>query len=347
MKFIAGDEKRFFEFMGNLNEKDKIAIISHIDLDGVTSAVLASKIIGKVDYLRFIDYRPGVLKNVILELKKSKIKKIFILDLAVDSKEDIVEMEKFAEIVVIDHHPFEKDLNSEKTVFIKAESDSPASAMCYYLFSKMQQVPSWIAALGILADKPHVYNEKNNSDVFDDFKLGKDKIDLWKYVFNLNLSIIYFKGCEKKIYDLINESKELGNLDKFDKYSRIVEKELELWGKRFEKEKEVFGSLVIFHIEPKYLVNSILINELSVQDSGKTFVFISAKKGDEFLSISGRSQGKDVDVSALLRSAIVGIENSAAGGHVKAAAARVPVKFLDMFRNNLIKDYKKLEDRKV
>ena len=347
MKFIAGDEKRFFEFMGGLDEKDKIAIISHIDLDGITSAVLASKIIGKIDYLRFIDYRSGALKETVLELKKNKIKKIFILDLAVENKEDISEMEKFAEIVIIDHHPFEKDLNSEKTVFIKAESEYPAAAICYYLFSKMQQIPSWIAALGIIADKPHVYNKKNNADVFGDFNLEKDKINLWKQVSDLNLSIIYFKGSEKKVYDLINESKELANLNKFDKYSRIVEEELELWRGRFEKEKEVFGSLVIFQIEPKYLVNSILINELSVQDSGKTFVFISAKKGNEFLSISGRSHGKDVDVSALLRSAIVGIKNSTAGGHVKAAAARVPAKFLGKFRENLIREYRNLEDRKV
>jgi len=347
MKFLAGDEKRFFEFMGNLDEKDKIAIISHIDLDGIASAVLASRIIGKVDYLRFIDYRPGVLKNVILELKKNKIKKIFILDLAIDSKEDIAEMEKFAEIVVIDHHPFQNDMNSEKTVFMKAESENPAAAMCYYLFSKMQQIPGWIAALGIIADKPHVYNSENNPRVFEDFNLGKDKIDLWKYVFNLNLSIIYFKGSEKKVYDLINESKELSNLTKLDKYSWIVEEELEMWRKRFEKEKEVFGSLVIFHIEPKYLVKSILINELSVQDSGKTFVFISAKKGDEFLSISARTQMENVNVNTLLRNSIIGIENSTAGGHVKAAAARVPVKFLGKFKENLIKDYRKLEDRKV
>ena len=333
--------------MGNLDEKDKIAVISHNDLDGITSAVLASKIIGKVDYLRFIDYRSGVLKEVIVELRKNKINKIFFLDLAIDNKEDISEMEKFAEAVIIDHHPFERDLNSEKTVFMKAESDYPASAMGYYLFSKMQQIPSWIAALGIIADKPHVYNEENNPGVFEDFNLGKDKVNLWKYVSNLNLSIIYFKGSEKKVYDLINESKELGNLNKFEKYSDVVEKELELWRKRFEKEKEVFGSLVLFHIEPKYLVKSVLINEVSVRDFSKTFVFISAKKGDEFLSISGRSQREDADVNLLLRNAIIGIENSTAGGHVKAAAARVPVKFFEKFKENLIREYEKLTERKV
>ncbi|MFH1711488.1 MAG: DHH family phosphoesterase [Nanoarchaeota archaeon] len=345
MEFLAGDEKRFFEFMGNLNEKDKIAVISHIDLDGITSAVLATKIIGNVDYLRFIDYRPGVLKETILELKKNKINKIFILDLAVDSKEDISEMEKFAEIAIIDHHPFENDFNSEKTIFIKAESAYPAASMCYYLFSKMQKIPGWIAALGIIADKPHVYDEENNTGVFDDFNLGKDKVNLWNYVLNLNLIIIYFKGSEKKVYDLIMESKELGDLSKFDKYSKIVEKELDLWREKFEREKETFGSLVVFQIEPKYLVKSLLINEISVQDTSKTFVFISAKKGDEFLSISARNQMGNVNVSLLLRNSIMGIENSTAGGHVKAAAARVPVKFLGKFKENLIREYQKLSEK--
>lgn len=49
MKFLAGSEKRFFDFISNLTDKDKIALLSHNDGDGIVSALIASKVLGKID----------------------------------------------------------------------------------------------------------------------------------------------------------------------------------------------------------------------------------------------------------------------------------------------------------
>ena len=128
MEFLAGNEKRFSDFISNLTDKDKIGILTHNDGDGVCSAVIAAKVIGNVDYIKFLDYSPDIIKSLIDELKKRKINKLIILDFVVENDlGSIKEIEKFAEILIIDHHVFVQDINSEKTVFIKTKSISPSS----------------------------------------------------------------------------------------------------------------------------------------------------------------------------------------------------------------------------
>ena len=343
MIFLAGDEKRFYDFMARLDDKDKIAVISHIDPDGLSSAVIASKVVGKVDYLKFMDYRPGMLKSIIPELKKRKINKIIFTDLSIDSeKEDVDEIEKFAQMVVIDHHPFEKDLNSERTVFIKAESKYPASYMCHYLFSKIQEIPSWIAAIGILGDSPQTYNENNCEKVFDDFDL-KGKQNLCSYLMNISLAFIYFRGREEKVYDVMIDAKKPEDIIVIKKYSDKVRKEFEEQEEKFEKEKEVYGNLIIFTMNPKYYVKSLLINKISTSENyrNNAIFFISNPESskDDLLSVSGRSQSEGFDVGDFLKKVCKDIPNSTAGGHFHAAAAKLPRSYLKIFKENLIREY--------
>ena len=46
IEFLVGSEKRFAEFISKLNEKDKIAVISHSrDIDGIVSAKVVDFVI--------------------------------------------------------------------------------------------------------------------------------------------------------------------------------------------------------------------------------------------------------------------------------------------------------------
>lgn len=340
MKFLAGDEKRFFEFMGNLQEKDRIAIISHTDPDGICSAVIASKVLGKIDYIDFVNYEPGVYSKVLGNLRKNKINKVLFLDLAVEGeKQSILEIEKFAEILIIDHHPLLIDLGSRRTVFLKAESRYPATYMCYYLFSKIQKIPSWIPVLGIIDDMPQKYSEKNCEQVFADFGIEKFQCDLWKVVSDISFAIAYFKGKEKEAYDLLLKAQNPCKLG-IEKFAEIVKKEYNFWLEKYEKEKEVYGNLVIFSMKPRYAIKSFLINRLSSENKDKIFVFI---REEEPLSISARSQDKKISCPLLLQKAVKDIPDSQVGGHIAAAGARVPRKYLSQFKKNLIKIYKELQ----
>lgn len=343
MKFLAGSESRFFDFMGNLTDKNRVAIIAHNDQDGLTSAVIAGKVVGKVDYLRFTGYQIGLYAEILKELKAKKINKILFLDLALDNFDvDSKEFEKFAEILVVDHHPLFKNIESEKTAFIKVDSSS-AAYPCYYLFSKIQQVPPWIAAIGIIGDNPHVYNEKNAKDVFSDFGLGEGE-NLFKVSRATGFAILSL-GNEKigEIYELFMKAKSPSDLKSLEKYSNSIEKEMSKYSKKFDKEKEEHGDLIIFYYETTIKINPIFTNDVSLRFPKKTVVMIQSQKGERYLNISSRRQDKKVDCNVLLQKVIADIPESSAGGHKAAAGASVPKEYLAKFKENLILEYKNLK----
>jgi single-stranded DNA-specific DHH superfamily exonuclease len=335
MQLTAGDERRFSEFMGSLNEKDRIAIISHTDADGVCAAVIASKVINP-DYIRFFNYIPGDFDGIVKELKIRKINKVVMLDFVTDNL-DLGKIEKFAEILIIDHHPFLRDINSSRIVFLKADTEYPACYMCYYLFSKIQKIPSWIAAIGLLGDKPHLYNQKNCNEICRDFNLDKSE-RLWETLEDINFSLAFFDNNKKKVYDLLLNAKNIEDMD-LKQYSEKVREEFESEIKRYEKEKEAHGNLIIFSTKIKYPIKYLLINKISAENQDKVFAFL--KLGGSYISISLR--GQNTNCLALLRSAIKDIPKSDSGGHINACGGSIPSNYLEKFKENLIREYGQLK----
>jgi oligoribonuclease NrnB/cAMP/cGMP phosphodiesterase (DHH superfamily) len=341
MEFLAGSEKRFFEFISSIEDKDKVALLTHNDGDGVVSAAIVSKVVGKTEYIDFLYYNPDMLKPFVENLKKMKINKIIITDLSVDNElESIKELEKFANILIIDHHESRKDLNSVRTVFMRVPTEYPAAYVCYTLFSKIQKIPEWLAALGILSDKTHRYRKENAEQVFPDFNI-RGKENLFDTVMNLSMALVYFKGKEKKIYDMLINSKSPEELSSLEKYRKAIEKELSSYMKDYESSKEEFKDLVIYKFKPKHSITSILVNLISVKDANKTFIFIA--EIDSELHVSSRRQDGKVDCVRFLQESIKGIPNSTAGGHKPAAGARVPSVYLKKFKENLIRVYSMLQ----
>ena len=44
-RYLLGSEQVFYDFVDSISEKDKIGIITHIDLDGIASCIFLQKII--------------------------------------------------------------------------------------------------------------------------------------------------------------------------------------------------------------------------------------------------------------------------------------------------------------
>lgn len=336
MEFIFGDEKRFFDFMGNISDKDRVGIVSHTDCDGISSALIASKIIGKIDYLQFVHPKPGAIDKVIKELKKGKINKVIFTDIFIKDKEILKEIERFAEVLIIDHHPSENDLNSNKIIYLKAESEYPSSYMCYYLFSKIQKIPGWIAAFGIVADRPDKYNEKNADEVYKDFKLEKSEGDLWRSFEDISFALATFRNGEEQIYNILSNFKSLEEID-FGRYIVGIKEEFNKKLEEFEKNKEVHDSVVFYYLDSKYSIKTLLINKISSKYPCKTIIFISNRNVPSgSLDISFRRQDKRVDCNLLMKEVVKDIPNSTGGGHRAAAGAIVPVKYLEKFKENII-----------
>ena len=338
MEFLIGSEKQFIEFMSNLEAKDKIALVSHNDVDGICSALIVSNVVGGAESIEFLGYSYNMLAPLVERFKKSKINKVVITDLAIDREaESIKKLEKFADILIIDHHELLSDLNSKKTTMIKTISGLPASYVCYKLFSKINKIPSWIGIIGTLSDNIHKYDSQNADELFDDFEFDSERGNFYDKAILLSNAMMYFRGNELKVFDLIKDIKDFSELDKLKEYSDSIEEEIKYFLEDFEKNKEERGDLVFYPFNPKYPITSALINILSVKDKDKTYVFVTERKG--LVRVSSRSQRGDVDCPELLRKASAGIPNAVAGGHFKAAGATIPSQYLNKFRENLFKAY--------
>ena len=331
MNFIFGQEKKFFEFISNLSDKDKIGIISHNDLDGIVSAVIMSKILGKIDYIQFIDYNPKEFINIISELKKNKINKTVFLDLNFGGSPDFFkEIVKFSEILFLDHHE-SVDVNSEKIVYLRTESKIPACAICSYFALKMIEIPGFISALGIISDRVDRYNSQNNQDVFEDFGL-RGKIELWEYEDILNFARIYLRNDLQKIYDFLMNIKKIEEIKGLEKYAEPVKKEFESCLEDFYKNKKEFGDIIFYEFSPKYNIKSSLINRISTENQNRVLIFASVSGDNVF--ISTRCFSARFNCIKILKRLTRGIEVSS-GGHIVAAGCLLDRQQYEKFKENL------------
>jgi len=334
MEFIVGNEKRLIEFVSNLDAKDKVAVISHNDGDGVCSALITKKLVGEIDSIDFIGYSFDMLDKFPEKFKKLKIKKIIITDLAVDEQADkIKEMEKFADILIMDHHPVIADLNSEKTIMLKTKSELPASYVCYKLFSKFSEIPSWMGILGTLLDTMHKYTEENMGAFFKDYEFDSVRTDHREKAILLSNALIYFRDNLNKVFDLLKEVKDFDDLDVLAIYSDQIEKEIQKWLEDFKENRIKKGDIYFYYFNPQFPVTSAVSNILSLQEKDMTYVFVTKRRN--MLNVSSRSQNGKMNCPELLKKAIKNIPNSTAGGHDRAAGAKLPAKYFDLFKESL------------
>ena len=125
-------------------------------------------------------------------------------------------------------------------------------------------------------------------------------------------------------------------VEKLEKYSKEVEKEVVNLINNFEKEKNVYGKnedIYFWEFETKFHIKPIVSTILSFKNPDKTFIFISSR--DEGYSISARRQDKKVDLPKLLKKLLKGFEDSSSGGHIPAAGGYFLKKDLPEFRKRL------------
>lgn len=336
--FIAGSEKRFAQFISNLDE-NKIAHLTHTDLDGISAAKIVNETINP-DVRKFIEYSE-LNSELLKDLKKQKVKKLIITDLSITEPEFIEEAEKNFEILIIDHHQFAKDYNSNKTFFINAQ-DFCATYLCYYLFSKVKDLEKfdWLVVCASLSDFMlknkewirEVYKKYNNDEEIDpnnevgEFAKLKNKLDF---------ALIYCKS-RTSLEEAFNEiGGSLGKIGKLEEYSKIVEESIISALKKFEKEKQEINGRILWIFEPQFALGSKISNILSKQNPKKTFITIRFWEEKCFISV--RRQDKKENAAEFLQKLLHGLENSNAGGHIPAAGGHFLKKDLQIIMERLKK----------
>jgi len=339
-QFKAGNESRFANFISSLDKKDKIALISHgADLDGIASAKITNKIIN-ADIIKFVGYEE-LNDELIIELKKEKVTKIIMTDLGTDNPNFIKDLQKLAPILIIDHHIFQEDFNSEKVIFINAQGYC-AAYLCYYLFSKIQdlEVLDWLVACASISDWMYFKNQNWMNQVFqkygDTFRGTPEGIKqskkFWDLQWKLSLSIIYFRKDITKVLESIGE--KFGDIGDLEKHSAEVQKDIDESAKKFDEEKTEITDGYFWELkEKRFPIKSIVSNIISSKDTHKTFIILVNRETN--YEISARRQDKTVDLPNLLRSLISGFENSSAAGHIPAAGGNFPVTYYQEFKKRL------------
>ena len=76
MEYILGSKEEFFDFVNHISKEDKIAILTHTDLDGIASAIFLEKILDfknkEVEFIGFLDYSKGMFNSYLDLLNLSK-----------------------------------------------------------------------------------------------------------------------------------------------------------------------------------------------------------------------------------------------------------------------------------
>ena len=335
--FIAGSEKRFSDFISGLG-KENIALISHVDLDGITAGKVANDVL-QANLLKFVNYE-DLNDSLVKELKKNKVKKIVFADLLIKDKNFVKSLEKFADILIIDHHLFTEDFNSDKTVFLNTQGYCSAY-ICYYLFSKVQNLEKrdWLVAVASIADWCYDKNSKWMQGVYEKYgdefiptiegiKRGK----IWKVVSDLSSALIYFKENTRKVYDSIGEN--FGDIGDLGKHATEVQKEIEDKTKEFYKKREDFSNGYFWEFESKFPIKSDLITGLSARVQDKTLILARAE--GKYYSLSARRQDGKINVADFLGDLVKGLEGASAGGHFKAAGGSVLLKDREKLKKKLL-----------
>jgi len=342
IEYLIGKEQDFYDFVDGITKKDKVAIISHIDLDGISSAIFLNEILKskgiKPKDVIFINYGTGMFIRPAEKFKKKKITKIFISDISEES--DYVNFEKLKnefDVFLIDHHPSE--LKTKENV-LKTKSEHCAAWIIYNLGSKITNFDKWKTLVCATMITEFSYNNENNfnflkenfSDLTKENLMDSEPGNLSE---TINAGITYFKRNEKKIFDLVLKNK----IKKLEKYHKIIQKEIQNLIDEFHKKAEFYPekNLYFYYALPKFSLTSAVATILSLKFNDKTIIIASDVKDDKnFVKISSRNQSGNVDLNALMKKGIVGLENATAGGHIKASAAKFLKKDLEKFKQNIL-----------
>ncbi|MBM3233258.1 MAG: hypothetical protein FJY98_01690 [Candidatus Liptonbacteria bacterium] len=336
--WITGNEKRFAEYVGSLDDKDVIAVVSHkSDLDGIVSAKIVSEAIDP-NIVRLVGYEE-LNDELIEELRKEGVTKVVMTDLNFKTKDKFIKLESFAKILIIDHHQIIEDFNSEKTVYMNAQGMC-AAYLCYFLFSQIQELKSWdwAVACASLSDWAWKSNGGFLSEVYKkyggEFVPGDEEVKdskIWDFQYKLYLALVYYKDTIYDFYDRF--PRQFGELGILGGHIAEVQEEVDKALESFDSEKKEINGRYVWEFKGIFPIREVVINDRSHKIPDKTIVIY--RKSNNLVKCSFRRQDRGEDVSILARKIVEGFENSDGGGHKAASGCLFPLKYIAEFMDRL------------
>lgn len=349
MEFLIGDKEIFYNFLENINpEKDKVAIVSHNDMDGVGSVFFLEKILEskkiRSSFVDFFGYEKDILLRLKREFKKKKITKVFILDFNIDSNcpKEFDNFKSFFDVFFIDHHPI-GEIQRRGNV-IKTNSYNCATQIVYELSGgivKFSEKDLAVLYAALVTDYTFT-NEDNLSFLQQRFpEINIENIFSsipGTFGSSVDRALINLKSSGKslkKVYSLLKKRDLVG----IKKLASPVKKETDFWINKFLKEADYYPKqdIYFYFFKPKFQISSIVSSISSrYHPSSVLFILVPSETNKELLKISVRNNSGNRNVPFLFKSAIAGLKDAIAGGHPRAMGGLIRKKDLEKFKENLL-----------
>lgn len=344
INFVEGSKEEFYYFVNAITNEDKVAILSHNDLDGLASAIflefiLKAKSVG-IDYLEFISIEDGMFSKRIPLLKEKGITKAFVLDISADQYKEFDVFRKEFDTFLLDHHVQGNSLKFRKNV-IKAFDDGCAAFILYKLGEGLIDYEkwNWLVLATIVAD--YAFKKDGSMKFLKEFYPGLTEENMWtsapgKTAINISQALVYYKTRKeslKIVYECILDK----NFEKIDFAAKEVEKEVKIQTKKFKEEAEYYPNkkLYFYYFNTKFNLVSEVITALSGQNQDSVYVGIF-DLDEEKIKLSSRCQSGRVDLNSLMKKCVEEFEGATAGGHVKATGGTFLKKDFENFKERLL-----------
>ncbi len=319
-----------------LQKNGKKLLFYHNDPDGICSAAMLLRFFPGLE--AYTMKGPVMGRDFVKSVVDKKPVVIVFVDLPVDQEWKTIEKMQKAipgmEIAVIDHHIYDKDLNSKRILHINPRFEGdfyiPASYVVYKLLKKMGRdvkLLVWIAAIGIIGD----YGLDECKDVLGECRrrypklLGSDalrsKLGTAAEFISRAVALKGNIGAKKSLEFLLKSEKfeEFISVPELGGWKREVDEEFERIVRDSEQNVEKHGNVFAFTINTKLGLNSAVATYFS-EKYPDNVIIIRRRKIDQW-KLSLRCGSGRVDVGTLTKKAVKSIGTG--GGHKKAAGAMV------------------------
>lgn len=301
--------------------KGKIGIFFDNDADGTSAAALLLAYF-KERNVKAESVSGTIEKHVFDNFGKEDFDFYIFCDFPLSFYPEFLEPFVGKNVMIIDHHPIQKDLNKMGFIFINPRVENPevyisTSHLVLDICNKAGLKNfEWLARIGMSGDREIVgsQEEKEASNIINSIAIVKGIEELPKVA-------KFLSGC-KRIEEFVYK-KEYQKINKI--VDRNIDKNVESFVKSGIKDVNFFES------KSKYGIASTISTKLFDMYPDKTIIVYS--RGKDHCKISGRT--RKFDIGKIFKEASEGLGSG--GGHPVAASAKIDSKDFNEFKKRLIR----------
>lgn len=349
---------KFKEYITQLKNSDIIAIVHHTDPDGISSAVIISKLISKlrenppniIIACSYAMLKEGKFVNKIFE---SNATHTIIVDLNIDENYELcLQLANSSKLLIIDHHAIKNEDKLPKEIilikpqyFTNKDPSKYCTAKLTYDLTYDLALPfidatnmDWIACVGIIGDMAY--------SLWEDFvqkTFIKYNFEMKKEIFETQIGMIarMISSAEStrqpelayKIMMTAEKPEEMLN-SSLAKLEQEINKEMNFWLAKLEELLIKTKNALFFEINSIHNIKSPITTIFSTKHADTTVIIASAE-AERYQASARRSDGK-YQMNKLCEKAVEGIPQATGGGHIQASGASVPIQYKEQLKKKLL-----------